>query len=73
MARTVVMRTRSHVQNNPTEDRIRAVVGVLRRDDYVVPSEFGRPDSHYIQVLCAPAGCCSLSIALTIPVSTTRH
>jgi hypothetical protein len=66
---TVVMRTRSHVQNNPAEDLIRAVVYVLRRDDYVVLSEFGRPDSECVQVLMRPVGCCSL----TIPVSATGH
>jgi hypothetical protein len=54
---SVVMRTSDGLsQNNPTENRIRALVGALSRDDHVVLAQFGKSDSYYIQVWLRPDG-----------------
>jgi hypothetical protein len=53
----VVMRiSGGQVQRNPTEHRIRALVGALRRDDYVVLEEFGKSTSSYIQLWVQSGG-----------------
>jgi hypothetical protein len=57
MANSVVMRTsKGLVQRNPTENRIRALVGALSRDEYVILEQFGRSSTHYIQVWLRPDG-----------------
>jgi len=56
VANTIVMRTSGLVQHNPTENRIRALVGALSRDGHVVLEQFGRSSSYYIQVWLRPDG-----------------
>lgn len=51
MVAAVVMRTSGGmVQRNPTENRIRALIGALSQDEYVILEQVGRSNSHYIQV-----------------------
>lgn len=51
MTAAVVMRTSGGlVQRDPTDNRIRAVVAALSRDQHVVLERFGSSDKHYIQV-----------------------
>ena len=51
MTGAVVMRTSGGlVQRNPTEKRIRALLGVIARDGYVTLERVGSSSSHYIQV-----------------------
>jgi hypothetical protein len=38
------------VQRDPTENRIRALLSALSRDEYVILERFGSSNSHYIQV-----------------------
>jgi hypothetical protein len=54
---SVVMRTsKGLIQRNPTEDRVRALVGALARGEHVVLEQFGRSSSYYIQVWLRPDG-----------------
>jgi hypothetical protein len=51
MTGAVVMRISGGlVQRNPTENRIRALLGALSRDEHVILERFGSSDNHYIQV-----------------------
>lgn len=51
MAGAVVMRTSGGlVQHNPTEKRMRALLGALSRDEYVILERVGSSSTHYIQV-----------------------
>jgi hypothetical protein len=53
----VVMRTSSGLmQRNPTENRLRALLGALSRVDYVILERVGSSDSHYIQAWLRPDG-----------------
>lgn len=51
MARAVVMRTSGGlVQRNPTENRIRALIGALTPNQHVILEQFGESSKYYIQV-----------------------
>jgi hypothetical protein len=55
MTDTVVMRTSGGlVQRNPTENRIRALLGALSVGEHVILEQFGSSASHYIQVWRRP-------------------
>jgi hypothetical protein len=73
MTGAVVMRTSGRlVQRNPTENRIRALVGALSREaslaasdsgsmaEYVILERVGSSDDHYIQVWLRPDDICGL-------------
>jgi hypothetical protein len=53
----VVMRTSGGlVQHNPTENRIRALLGALSRDGYVTLARVGSSSTHYVQVWLRSSG-----------------
>jgi hypothetical protein len=55
MTDSVVMRTSGGlVQRNPTENRIRALIGALSAGEHVILERFGSSNSHYIQVWRRP-------------------
>ena len=57
MTCAVVMRASGGlVQRNPTENRIRALLGALSREGYVTLERVGSSNSHYIQVWLRPNG-----------------
>lgn len=57
MTGAVVMRTSGGlVQRNPTENRLRALLGALSRGDYVILGRVGSSHTHYIQVWLRPNG-----------------
>jgi hypothetical protein len=57
MTNAVVMRTSGGiVQRDPTEYRLRALLGALAKDEYFILERVGSSDSHYMQVLKKPNG-----------------
>ena len=73
MTGAVVMRTSGGlIQRNPTENRLRALLGALSRGDYAILEQVGRSDSHYIQALLRPDGFFQLEYRAGQPSETIR-